>query len=187
MNKKYKILALFGMSGAGKDTLKEKLLATKGYHKIINSTTRPIRENETDGVDYHFLSVEDFSLSVVNGDFIEAAEFNHWFYGTSIKELSLDEINVGVFNIYGIKCMLDDSRLDVIPVYVEASDKTRLLRALNREQNPNCDEICRRYIADKKDFEKIDFDYYTFDNNNNGNSLSTIDNILRMSALGYLY
>ena len=180
MNKKYKILALFGMSGAGKDTLKEWLLASKPYHRIVNSTTRPIRENEKDGREYHFISTEDFSLSVVNGDFIEAAEFNHWFYGTSIKELNLDKINIGVFNIYGIKCMIDDPRLEVVPIYVYASDKTRLLRALNREEKPNCDEICRRFVADKKDFNTIDFDYYTFNNEDDGDSILKFDEFISL-------
>ena len=43
--------------------------------------------------------------------------------------------------------------------YVTAKDKTRLLRQLNREENPNVDEIIRRYKTDKEDFCDLDFHY----------------------------
>ena len=164
MNKKYKILALFGESGAGKDTLKDIFIEREGLNNIINSTTRPIREGEVDGVNYYFMDSVQFAEKVLNGDFIEATEFNNWFYGTSITELSNDVVNIGVFNIYGIDCMLQDPRLEVYPIYIKTSDKLRLLRALEREENPNCKEICRRFLADKKDFENIEFDYKVVDN-----------------------
>lgn len=113
MNKKYKILALFGESGAGKDTLKEIIVSREHLNNIVNTTTRPIREGEVNGVNYHFIEPAQFAEKVLNGDFIEATEFNNWFYGTSITELAKDVVNVGVFNIYGIECMLQDPRLEV--------------------------------------------------------------------------
>lgn len=166
MNKKYKILALFGESGAGKDTLKEIIVSREHLNNIVNTTTRPIREGEVNGVNYHFIEPVQFAEKVLNGDFIEATEFNNWFYGTSITELAKDVVNVGVFNIYGIECMLQDPRLEVHPVYVKTSDKLRLLRALEREESPNCQEICRRFLADKKDFADIEFEYDVVDNDN---------------------
>jgi guanylate kinase len=53
----------------------------------------------------------------------------------------------------------------VFPVYVEAEPKIRLTRALRREENPDCHEICRRFLADEKDFENLDFDYIEWNNN----------------------
>lgn len=163
---KYKVIALFGKSSSGKDTIQKWIVSnipnTKG---IISCTTRPMRDYEQDGIDYHFLSVVDFTKKVLDGTMLEATEFRDWFYGTPLESLSEDKINVGVFNIAGIECLLTDSRLDILPIYIEASDKNRLLRSLNREQNPDCEEICRRFFTDKADFEKIDFDYISFDNN----------------------
>ena len=63
---------------------------------------------------------------------------------------------------------MQDSRVAVCPVYVDTKDKIRLLRSLNREENPDCDEICRRFQTDKKDFSLIKFPYTTIDNNNPG-------------------
>lgn len=160
MDKKYKIIALFGKSGAGKDTLLHKLhYANPGYNKIIMTTTRPKRDYEMDGLHYHFVTEKTFAEKLLKEELIEATSFNNWFYGTDIHELDIDRVNIGAFNINAIECMLEDSRLEVYPIYIEASDKTRLLRNLNREENPNCAEICRRYFTDEKDFDDIPFEY----------------------------
>lgn len=172
---KIKIIALFGKSGAGKDTLLQKLhYAHPEYNKIITTTTRPIRQYEVDGIHYHFVTPEEFAVKVLNGDLIEATSFNDWFYGTDIHELNKNTINIGAFSIRAIECMMDDSRLEVYPVYIHASDKTRLLRNLNREDNPDCGEICRRYFTDKKDFDDIPFKYFIFNNNDDGDHINRL-------------
>ena len=68
--------------------------------------------------------------------------------------------------INNIKLAFKD-KIDVLPIKIEAGQKTRLMRALQREANPNCSEICRRFLADEKDFHCIPFDYEVFDNNAN--------------------
>ena len=100
---------------------------------------------------------------------LEATVFNDWCYGTPIESLRKDKINVGVFNIQGIECLLQDNRLDILPIFIDCSDKTILLRNIKREKVPKCLEICRRFITDEKDFSDINFDYITFDNNDDRN------------------
>lgn len=170
---KIKIIALFGKSGAGKDTIQNIMLQKSDkYHKIISCTTRPKREYEQDGVDYHFIDEKEFTLKTLNGSMLEATTFRNWFYGTPVESLDLDKINVGVFNIQGIETLLEDERLDVYPIYVQASDKVRLLRSLNREENPDCVEICRRFQTDEQDFYNIPFEYEVLDNNEEVENLS---------------
>ena len=164
---KIKIIALFGKAGSGKDTI-QKWLAQ--YHKdkvheIISCTTRPPRDYEKDGVDYNFLSVEEFTKQVLNGEMLEATEFRGWFYGTQASALSADKLNIGVFNIAGIEALLESTNIEVLPVLVYASDKTRLMRQLSREQSPDCEEICRRFQTDNQDFAKIEFEpFFIWDN-----------------------
>lgn len=169
MENKYKILALFGKSGAGKDTIQKWLTTNYDMNGIISCTTRPKRDYEKDGVDYHFLSNEEFAQKVLDLSMLEATCFNDWFYGTPLESLKEDKINVGVFNIQGIECLLQDNRLDILPIFIDCSDKKRLLRNIKREKVPNCLEICRRFITDEKDFSDINFDYITFDNNDDRN------------------
>lgn len=180
-NDKYKIYAFFGKSGAGKDTIQKWIVSHRDYETkgIISCTTRPKRDNEVGGEDYYFLTNEEFTKEVLNGNMLEATEFNDWFYGTRISELDKDKINVGVFNIQGIECLLDDPRLDVIPFYVDVPDKTRLMRVLQREENPDCHEICRRFLSDEKDFDDIDFEYETIYNHSDfGYVVMQIDRFL---------
>lgn len=76
--KRIKVIALFGKSGAGKDTIQKELLKyIDNSQGIVSNTTRPKRDYEKDGIDYHFLSVEDFAKKVLNGEMLEATNFNN--------------------------------------------------------------------------------------------------------------
>lgn len=175
-DKRYQVLALIGKAGAGKDAIQTASchLHPTIFNKIVSCTTRPPRDNEKDGVDYHFLSVEDFTRKVLNGDMLEATEFRGWFYGTSIDSLVEDKINIGVFNPAGIEALLEMPGISVMVVLVEAKDKTRLMRYLQRSENPDCTEMCRRYTTDEKDFADLSFDYYQL-TNEDGDCLDVTD------------
>ena len=100
-------------------------------------------------MDYHFLSYEEFAAS----RFLESTTFNNWHYGTRYEDLDPNRTNIGVFNPAGIKALAAHPDIDLEIVYVKASDKTRLLRQLNREENPNVKEIVRRFMTDEADFQ----------------------------------
>ena len=123
---KYKVLALFGKSGAGKDTIKKRMCYNHSEIKeIISCTTRSPRAYERDGIDYYFLYRDDFERRVRNKDIIDAVYFKKWLYGTSIQELDKDKINIGVFSISGIRQLLKDERIEVLPVLIEAPGKEK--------------------------------------------------------------
>ena len=167
MNDKYYILAVMGQAGAGKDSFVNALIDGEFLpwaKPIISCTTRPIRENEQDGVNYHYLTNEEFADQVVNGEMLEATVFNNWCYGTSAQNLTANKINIGVYNLTGLNILREDPNIDLYVIYVTCSDKERLLRQLLREENPNCHEIVRRFNTDEEDFKdyklnevKVDF------------------------------
>ena len=154
---KIKIIALMGKAGAGKDYLLQELI--KGnkneYNEIISCTTRPPREGEVNGKNYYFLTEEEFKQQ----NMIESTEFRGWHYGTSIESLDKEKVNVGVFNPAGVRSLIANSSVIVKPYWVQAEDKTRLLRQLNREENPDVQEIIRRWQTDEEDFANIDFPF----------------------------
>lgn len=166
MNDKYKIIALFGPAGSGKDYIQKSIMQTHygkdHLNEIISCTTRPPREGEKDGVDYHFKTSQSDFFSI---PLIECSCFRGWWYGTSTDHLSIDKINIGVFNIKGICSLLEDEQIDCFPIYIKTYPKLRLLRQLQREANPNCEEIARRFLADQKDFLNIPFHYHIIFNN----------------------
>ena len=100
---------------------------------------------------------------------LEATVFNNWCYGTSIKNLDENALNIGVFNPEGVEILQESNNIDLTVVYILAGDKVRLLRQLNREENPDCNEIVRRFGTDKKDFyqgriDEINPDYKILNN-----------------------
>lgn len=155
---KTKIFAIMGKAGSGKDTILRKVMDgySNKFHEIVSCTTRPPREGEQHGVNYYFLSIEEFTEKVLNGDMLEATLFNDWHYGTMRTGLSRDKINIGVFNPDGVRALLENDEIDVTVFYVRAGAKQRLLRQLNREENPDVQEIIRRFSADEEDFGDLE-------------------------------
>ena len=86
-----KFVLLVGISGAGKDTTKQRLLQDPEFADIVSYTTRPPRQNagvmETPGVDYHFIDEAMAVKMLENHEFIEAKFVHGTVYGTSAKEI----------------------------------------------------------------------------------------------------
>ncbi|MGE5342915.1 MAG: guanylate kinase [Candidatus Omnitrophota bacterium] len=82
------IIVVSGPSGSGKTTLIQRLM--KKHPEIVFSvshTTRPKRDNETDGVDYHFVTADQFKQMIECDAFVEWAEVYGFYYGTSCQEI----------------------------------------------------------------------------------------------------
>ena len=165
----YKIVTLTGKAGSGKDTLMHEVRKVlPELHEVVSCTTRPMREGEVHGKNYYFLTNQEFSERLNNGTMVEATVFNDWCYGTCLEHMSEDGVNIGVYNPEGVQILQCMPDVVVCPIFVEASDKTRLLRQLNREVHPDVKEIIRRFGADEDDFSEdnlreINF-HYTVDN-----------------------
>lgn len=99
------ILLLVGPTGAGKDSLKDKLLETGDYHHIVSHTTRPPRINhgviEQDGREYHFIDKAAAEKMLDDHGFIEAKMYSGNLYGTSVAEIQAahDEGKVAMTDI----------------------------------------------------------------------------------------
>lgn len=154
----YNIIALMGEAGSGKDrTMQAVLTADPTLHEIISCTTRPMRQGEAHGVNYFYYTPEQFGQKVLDGEMLECTVFNDWFYGTSFDSVRSDGvINIGVFNPTGVESLLARPDCNVLVYWIKAKDKTRLLRQLNREENPDVREVVRRFQADYNDFDGID-------------------------------
>lgn len=105
-----KLCLLVGISGAGKDTIKRKLLAGGDFYNFISYTTRAPRQNngvmEIDGQDYFFVSRDQAEAMLQGGEFIEAKEYSGNIYGTAFKLLRLaleaDKIALNDVEVQGV-------------------------------------------------------------------------------------
>lgn len=92
-------------------------------------------------------------------------------------------INIKILDIEGITCLSDDSRIELIPIYIACEDKERLIRVLNREISPNCEKVCRRFIEDKERFnDELPFEFYTY-YNGHGIDLAAFLTFLEMRGI----
>lgn len=159
-----KIVYLMGKSSTGKDTIYKRLLAEKrfGLIRIIPYTTRPIRIREKNGEEYFFTDDEGFAALEQNGRVVEHREYHTchgvWRYFTvDDGRIDLERSNyicIGTLESYeSIRAYFGKDR--VVPVLIELDDGIRLQRALDREKKqkvPKYEELCRRFLADSRDF-----------------------------------
>ena len=159
-----KIYCLLGKSSSGKDTLFKMLLEESGLSlkTIVPYTTRPIRVGEQEGVEYHFVTEETQKKLEAEGKIIELRAYDTicgvWKYFTVDDgqiDLATDNyLVIGTLESY-VKMRDYFGAEKLVPLYVEVEDGERLLRALTRERaqkEPNCAELCRRFLADSVDF-----------------------------------
>lgn len=176
MNKLYCIL---GKSASGKSTI-ERLLEEKGLKRLISCTTRPIRENEREGIDYYYLTIPEFESLRINNQLLESTEYRGWHYGISINQIDMndDKDYIAVVEPHGYRQIKEKLEDKVIGIYITVQDKERLIRALNREVFPDVDEIVRRFISDKELFKGIELEVdYIFEN---WYSYEVVNNIMKI-------
>ena len=160
-----KIYYMMGKSSSGKDTLyKEVLKALPKLKTLVLYTTRPIREGEQEGIEYHFVTDEERERFDKAGKIIEERTYDTvygaWKYATiedgQINLAAYDYLVIGTLESYaGMKKCYGAENL--VPIYIEVEDGERLSRALSRErqqEQPKYEEMCRRFLADQKDFSE---------------------------------
>lgn len=161
-----KIFCVMGKSATGKDTIYQKLLNESNLElkRIIPYTTRPIREGEVEGREYHFCTEEDVQKMDKEGRIVELRAYDTvygiWKYFTvDDGNILLDKENyllIGTLEAY-TKIRDYFGKDKVLPIYIEVEDGERLLRAIAREKSqdvPKYEEMCRRFLADAKDFSE---------------------------------
>lgn len=155
-----------GKSSSGKDTIYKRLLSdeTLSLRKIVTYTTRPIRVGETEGVEYFFIDEDKVSKLSEEGKIVELRAYNTahgiWKYMTVADEqidlTKNDYLIIGTPESY-LGCVKYFGKQVMVPILVTVDDGARLERALRRErkqEHPKYEEMCRRFLADAKDFSE---------------------------------
>ncbi|MDO4787532.1 MAG: guanylate kinase [Johnsonella sp.] len=160
-----KIYYVMGKSASGKDTIYNKLYEScPKMKKVIIYTTRPKREDEKEGVEYHFVSEEKLMEFERANKLIEKRVYHTvhgpWSYATvddgQIKLGHRNYLIIGTLESY-LKILDYFGKDQVYPIYIQLDPGIRLQRALNRENmqsEPKYAEMCRRFLADEHDFSE---------------------------------
>lgn len=156
---------MIGKSATGKDTVYKKVLeATKKLHTVCSYTTRPIRDGEQEGVEYHFVDVPTFKQMEAEGKVIESRVYHtvygDWYYFTADDgQIELEKNDYLLIMTLEGYLSLEKyfGKESIVPIYIEVEDGLRLSRAVERERtqkNPKYTELCRRFLADAEDFSE---------------------------------
>ncbi len=161
-----KIFVVMGKSATGKDTIFKALKENKqlDLKSFVTYTTRPIREGETEGIEYFFVSHERLQQLQESNKVIEHRAYKTvhgiWDYFT-VDDGQID-LSISNYVLIGTLESFEQIRSyygekAVIPLYIQVEDSIRLERALQREKqqkSPKYAELCRRYLADEADFSE---------------------------------
>lgn len=167
-------------SGAGKTTLINKLIS-KLYKEIaysVSATTRPSRRNEKDGVNYFFLSKEEFKRWIDEGKFIEWAQVHNHYYGTP-KKMFKETLKKGYNIIMDLDVQgginIKKRYPDGIYIFILTKNVDILKRRLTRRKTDTEESINERIKNAREELRFIkEYDYVVI----NDTIKKTIDTIL---------
>ncbi len=143
------LLVLSSPSGGGKTTVANTLITARDDLRYsVSATTRAPRPNERDGVDYHFLTREEFERRQRAGEFLEAAEYSGNLYGTLESEVDRT-LAAGCKVILDIEvqglCQVRERRDDVVSIFIlPPSAETLLERLMKRGEERNSPQLRAR-------------------------------------------
>ena len=164
------MVILSSPSGVGKTTLTKKIQQKYPSFKIsVSHTTRPPRSNEVDGVDYNFVSNEEFEKLIKEKKFYEYAKIFENYYGT-LKKIVDETIkkNDLLFDIdwQGTKQLSNFKNLKLIKIYLITIDKKELKNRLIKRNQNSKEEIEKRFNAFDEDIKHWnDYDYVIINKN----------------------
>lgn len=149
------ILMIVGESACGKSTVEKVLRRDYDYNKITSYTTRPPREGEVNGVDYHFVSEEEFERLQIEDKFIEVGEYNNWKYGSATEDY-VGNIAI-VLTPHGMRTLRNKLKEEYKVIYIDVPRKNRLIASLNRSTGTfqEIEEIKRRDASDVGQYDGI--------------------------------
>lgn len=160
-----KITVLMGKSSSGKDRILGELCRNYGFSRFVSFTTRPMRSGEVNGVDYYFVTEEEFKKLIENDSLIEFRTYNTivdsknatWYYGLSKEEVS-SKSQIGnyvtIFDVGGAHEFINYiGKENVNCYYIYIDDEIRLSRAIGRDKNFSREEYDRREKSDIVDFD----------------------------------
>ena len=163
MIKRGSLLVVSGPSGAGKSSLIKHIMENMdNVYFSISTTTRPKREGEIDGVNYYFVSKDEFEKDIKEGMFLEWANVHGNYYGTSIKPVlkALEEEKLVIFDIdvqghESIRKKFDDITTSV---FVTTPDINELKRRLEN-RGTDSEEVIRKRLDNAKEELKRVFEF----------------------------
>ena len=178
------MLVLSSPSGAGKTTLSKKIQQSESTFRIsVSHTTRKARPNEVDGVDYHFVTEEEFKILLKKDAFYEHSIIFGNYYGTS--KASVDDIIKKKFNVLfdidwkGAKQLSAFKELNLLKIFILPPSKEELEKRLIARNQDGKESIKKRVLAYSQDIKHANEYDHVIINDNVENCFNKILRIIK--------
>lgn len=173
-----KIFVIVGKFATGKSSLVKDISAKTGIKQIITFTSRSPRENEVDGIDYHFVKKYAFN----SDQFIAVETYNDWNYGICKSSLWIPRNCLIVVTPSGFRELKEEFKDRVVGIYLMSRTKDRVQRYMSRDSvSPELvTEMVRRLGTDEIDFREFEFesDYVVINKEKYQDTLNKIESII---------
>ncbi|MEP6857615.1 MAG: guanylate kinase [Gemmatimonadales bacterium] len=180
-------IILSAPSGGGKTTIAHQLLAVRedvGYS--VSCTTRPPRDGELDGRDYHFLSLKDFKRGQAAGEFAESAEVHGHLYGTLRAEVER-VLSSGKHVIMDIDVQGSRQFAAAFPgsvlIFILPPSAEALIARLEARGTEDPKSLIRRFRSAKDELKAIDLYQYVVVNDEVDSAVAAISSIIEAEGL----
>jgi len=169
------LLVITGKTASGKDTILKLLLSKyPNFKKVLTTTSRPPRENEKNGVDYNFISDQEFIDKIKNGSFLEHVKYGGNYYGTEKSQINLSD-NL----IWKIDPSMAGKAKEIFPeslvLYINVADDVVLQRL--KERGIYGEELQERMADDQEFWNRYKDKYDYIVENIPGNLQLALDKI----------
>lgn len=193
------LIVLTGKTASGKDTIKDILLSKyPSLKRVITTTSRTPRKGEKDGIQYHFLSKEEFQKGIDEKKFIEYVEYGGNFYGTQKKDLQnylqndilwrIDPSRAGEVRQFLKRAFPPQIAMELIRrlivIYITTQDEVILERLKRR--GLSSEEIQKRMDDDAKIWQENNQNYDFVVENMPGKLNETVGKIIEIMQKGAL-
>lgn len=160
---KDKILVVIGKSASGKDAIVKELCKLANFNFVVSTTSRPMREGETNGKSHYFVDENEFKQLIKNDELIEYRIYNTltndiptvWYYGITKDSIDNVDRQIAIVDMKGLKSLKNLYGDRIVSFYIHVDDKTRTEWAKKRGGYDKS-EWERRLIDDEKVFNKED-------------------------------
>ena len=180
-------IILSSPSGGGKTTIAHKLLVMRqdiGYS--VSATTRPPREGEVDGRDYHFRSLKEFKRGQAAGEFAESAEVHGHLYGTLRAEvdrvLASGKHVIMDIDVQGTRQFAEAFPESVL-IFVLPPSADALIGRLSARGTEDPKSLIRRFRSAKSELKAVDLYQYVVVNDEVDSAVAAIASIIEAEGL----
>ena len=181
-NNKGNLIVISGPSGAGKNTIVDRLLEVNPNTWLsISATTRDPRGEEKNGINYYFLNRKEFEKRISNNDFLEYAEYNGNYYGTP-KSNIIEKLNSGIDVILEIEIQgalkIKKQVPNAIFIFILPPSMSELRRRLVLRKTETKDKVIQRFKMAYKEINEVTKYNYVVINDKVDDAVSKVNSIL---------